>query len=88
MAFIDQAAADIKRMLQRLDGLRRYSLQDLVKETEKVYKKLREKKKKRELRKKKESREKIKKEERKSREKLGKRKRKQKKIKEQEQRED
>lgn len=35
MAFIDQAATGIKRMLQRLDGLRKYSLQDLVEEAEK-----------------------------------------------------
>nr|QJT93252.1 gag protein [Syconycteris australis gammaretrovirus] len=37
MAFIGQAAPDIKRKLQRLEGLQDYSLQDLVREAEKVY---------------------------------------------------
>ncbi|XP_062961832.1 uncharacterized protein LOC134384148 [Cynocephalus volans] len=37
MAFIGQAAPDIKKKLQRLEGLQDYSLQDLVREAEKVY---------------------------------------------------
>jgi hypothetical protein len=37
MAFIGQSASDIKRKLQRLEGLQDYTLQDLVKEAEKVY---------------------------------------------------
>lgn len=37
MAFIGQSASDIKKKLQRLEGLQDYSLQDLVKEAEKVY---------------------------------------------------
>ncbi|XP_073649783.1 uncharacterized protein [Tursiops truncatus] len=36
MAFIDQAAPDIKKKLQRLDGLQGFSLQELVKEADKV----------------------------------------------------
>ena len=39
MAFIDQAALDIKGKLQRLDGIQTYGLQELVKEAEKVYNK-------------------------------------------------
>ncbi|XP_067592364.1 uncharacterized protein [Pseudorca crassidens] len=39
MAFIDQAAPDIKKKLQRLDGLQGFSLQELVKEADKVYNK-------------------------------------------------
>jgi hypothetical protein len=37
MAFIGQSASDIRRRLQRLESLQTFSLQDLVKETEKVY---------------------------------------------------
>ncbi|KAG3293000.1 hypothetical protein H1C71_014486 [Ictidomys tridecemlineatus] len=37
MAFIGQAALDIKRKLQRLDGLQEMTLRDLVREAEKVY---------------------------------------------------
>ena len=37
MAFIGQSALDIKRKLQRLEGLHAMALQDLVKEAEKVY---------------------------------------------------
>lgn len=37
MAFIGQSATDIKRKLQRIEGLQDYTLQDLVKEAEKVY---------------------------------------------------
>lgn len=37
MAFIGQSASDIKRKLQRLEGLHAMVLQDLVKEAEKVY---------------------------------------------------
>lgn len=37
MAFIGQSASDIKRKLQRLEGLQDYTLRDLVKEAEKVY---------------------------------------------------
>ena len=37
MAFIGQSASDIKKKLQRLQGLQDYTLQDLVKEAEKVY---------------------------------------------------
>uniref|UniRef100_A0A8I5N790 Core shell protein Gag P30 domain-containing protein n=1 Tax=Papio anubis TaxID=9555 RepID=A0A8I5N790_PAPAN len=44
MAFIDQAALDIRGKLQRLDGIQTYGLQELVREAEKVYNK-REKKK-------------------------------------------
>ena len=36
MAFIGQSAKDIKRKLQRIEGLQDYTLQDLVKEAEKV----------------------------------------------------
>lgn len=39
MAFIDQAASDIKGKLQRLDGIQTYGLQELVREAEKVYNK-------------------------------------------------
>ena len=37
MAFIGQSALDIKRKLQRLEGLHAMALQDLVREAEKVY---------------------------------------------------
>ena len=37
MAFIGQSASDIRRRLQRLEGLQALSLQGLVKEAEKVY---------------------------------------------------
>ena len=37
MAFIRQSASDIRRRLQSLEGLQPLSLQDLVKEAEKVY---------------------------------------------------
>jgi hypothetical protein len=37
MAFIDQSTSDIKKKLQRLEGLQDYTLQDLVKGAEKVY---------------------------------------------------
>jgi hypothetical protein len=37
MAFIGQSASDIKRKLQRLEGLHAMALQYLVKEAEKVY---------------------------------------------------
>ena len=37
MAFIGQSASDIKKKLQRLEGLQDYTLQDLVKEAEKVF---------------------------------------------------
>lgn len=37
MAFIGQSATDIKKKLQRLEGLQDLSLKDLVKEAEKVY---------------------------------------------------
>uniref|UniRef100_A0A8I5NKK4 Core shell protein Gag P30 domain-containing protein n=1 Tax=Papio anubis TaxID=9555 RepID=A0A8I5NKK4_PAPAN len=39
MAFIDQAASDIKGKLQRLDRIQTYGLQELVKEAKKVYNK-------------------------------------------------
>uniref|UniRef100_A0A7N9D5W1 CCHC-type domain-containing protein n=1 Tax=Macaca fascicularis TaxID=9541 RepID=A0A7N9D5W1_MACFA len=39
MAFIDQAALDIKGKLQRLDRIQTYGLQELVREAEKVYNK-------------------------------------------------
>jgi hypothetical protein len=37
MAFIGQSAPNIKRKLQRLEGLQDYTLRDLVKEAEKVF---------------------------------------------------
>jgi hypothetical protein len=37
VAFIDQAIRDIRKRLQRLEGLQDKSLQDLVKVAEKVY---------------------------------------------------
>jgi hypothetical protein len=37
MAFLGQSASDIKKKLQRLEGLQDYTLQDLVKEAEKVF---------------------------------------------------
>lgn len=39
MAFIAQSAPHIRKKLQRLDGLLGFSLQDLVKEADKVYNK-------------------------------------------------
>lgn len=53
MAFIGQSALDIKKKLQRLEGLQDFTLQDLVKEAEKVYHK-RETEEEKELRKEKE----------------------------------
>ena len=37
MAFIGQSAPDIRNKLQRLEGLQVYSLQDLMREAEKIY---------------------------------------------------
>ena len=37
LAFIGQSALDIRRKLQRLEGLQEAELRDLVKEAEKVY---------------------------------------------------
>ena len=37
MAFIQQSASDIKKKLQWLEGFQNYTLQDLVKESEKVF---------------------------------------------------
>ena len=37
MAFIGQSASDIKRKLQRLEGLHAMALQDLVREAEKMF---------------------------------------------------
>ena len=37
MAFIGQSASDIRRRLQHLEGLQMLSLQDLVKEAERMY---------------------------------------------------
>lgn len=37
MAFIGQSAPDIRKKLQGIEGLQDYTLQDLVKEAEKVY---------------------------------------------------
>ena len=37
MAFIDQASRDIRKKLQRLEGLQDKSLRDLVQVAEKVY---------------------------------------------------
>lgn len=39
MAFIGQSAPDIRNKLQRLEGLQDYTLQDLMKEAEKVFNK-------------------------------------------------
>ena len=39
MAFIGQSAPDIRNKLQRLEGLQNYSLQDLVKEADKIFNK-------------------------------------------------
>ena len=39
MAFIGQSALDIRNKLQRLEGLQDYSLQDLMREAEKIYNK-------------------------------------------------
>ena len=39
MAFIGQSASDIKRKLQKLERLHAMTLQDLVREAEKVYQK-------------------------------------------------
>jgi len=56
MAFIGQSASDIKRKLQRLEGLHAMALQDLVREAEKVFnwRETEEEKKEREKRKKEE----------------------------------
>jgi hypothetical protein len=48
MAFIGQSASDIRRRLQRLESLQTLSLQDPVKEAEKVYHKRETEKEKRE----------------------------------------
>ena len=37
MAFIGQSAPDIKKKLQRIEGLQDYTLRDVVREAEKVY---------------------------------------------------
>lgn len=37
MTFIGQSAPDIRKKLQRLEGLQDYNLRDLVKEAEKVF---------------------------------------------------
>lgn len=37
MAFIGQSAPDIRRKLQRIEGLQDYTVRDVVKEAEKVY---------------------------------------------------
>lgn len=37
MAFIGQSAPNIKRKLQRVEGLQDYTIRDVVKEAEKVY---------------------------------------------------
>ena len=37
ITFIGQSAIDIKRKLQRIEGLQDYTLQYLIKEAEKVY---------------------------------------------------
>ena len=39
MAFIGQSALDIRNKLQRLEGLQDYSLQELMREAEKIYNK-------------------------------------------------
>ena len=39
MAFIGQSVQDIRNKLQRLEGLQDYSLQDLMREAEKIYNK-------------------------------------------------
>ena len=39
MAFVEQSAPDIRNKLQRLEGLQDYSLQDLMREAEKIYNK-------------------------------------------------
>ena len=39
MAFIGQSAPDIRKRLQRLEGLQDYSLQDLMREAEKIHSK-------------------------------------------------
>ena len=39
MAFIGQSALDIRNKLQSLEGLQDYSLQDLMREAEKIYNK-------------------------------------------------
>ena len=51
MAFIGQSASDIRRRLQCLESLQTLSLQDLVKEAEKVYHKRETEKEKRRKRK-------------------------------------
>ena len=37
MAFIEQLAPDIRKKLQRIEGLQDYTIRDVVKEAEKVY---------------------------------------------------
>lgn len=39
MAFIGQSARDIRNKLQRLEGFQDYTLQDLMKEAEKIFNK-------------------------------------------------
>lgn len=39
MSFIGQSAPDIRNKLQRLEGLQGYTIQDLMKEAEKIYNK-------------------------------------------------
>ena len=39
MSFISQSAPDIRSKLQRMEGLQGYSLQDLVKEAERIFNK-------------------------------------------------
>ena len=39
MAFVEQSTPDIRNKLQRLEGLQDYSLQDLMREAEKIYNK-------------------------------------------------
>ena len=39
MAFIWQSAPDIRNKLQRLEGLQDYTLQDLMKDAEKIFNK-------------------------------------------------
>lgn len=37
MAFLGQSAPDIRKKLQRIEGLQDYTIRDLVREAEKVY---------------------------------------------------
>lgn len=39
VSFIGQSAPDIRSKLQRMEGLQEYSLQDLMKEAEKIFNK-------------------------------------------------